>query len=404
MNRVTQCLTHNFNCITNKKCHSMNHMNCLKYMDINSSYRDRNKYPNPCDFVIPYRGSKEYSDDYFFNDPVLSSTPYSAASSIIPPLITQNTTASQTDIVLDPRETGISNYYIFSYLEINNEYHKIIQYNGTTFTATVDIPFITPVIALTLNYTIRKTKPTLTTNITINNINYINCVDKIDLLTALPNNGSFNNLYFRFLNGNLENTYCKIVDYNNSTLVASIQPGINQNRFIGGGADIIEVSQNTEDNSKNIFYRTLGAPNVRYYELTLQYLTLPNLVVDGLRGGLLDNYPFVYVHIYNDGFQQSINVMYSNNLNSGQAIFKVPIDKNLYNRPTSFYTLKPTTQNQIIAFNPMQDLRFKITLPSGLTLKYKTPDTLSPFEPNPLVQISLLVSIKPVEKYDVNCC
>jgi hypothetical protein len=135
----------------------------------------------------------------------------------------------------------------------------------------------------------------------------------------------------------------------------------------------------------------------------LQYLTLPNLVVEGLRGGLLDNYPFVYVHIYNDGFQQSVNVMYSNNLNSGQAIFKVPIDKNLYNRPTAFYTLKPTTQNQIIAFNPTQDLRFKITLPSGLTLKYSTPDNYAPFEPNPFVQISLQVSIKPVEKYDVNC-
>ena len=248
---------------------------------------------------------------FIFNDPVLSSTPYSAASSTSPPLITQNTTTSQSIIVLDPRETNISNYYIFSYLEINNEYHQIIQYNGINFTATVDIPFITPVIGLTVNYTIRKTKPTLTTNITINNVNYINCVDKINLLTALQNNGSFNNLYFRFLNGNLENTYCKIVDYNNSTLVATIQPGINQSRFIGGGADIIEVSQNTEDNSKNIFYRTLGPPNVRYYELSLQYLTLPNLVVQGLRGGLLDNYPFVYVHIYNDGFQQSVNVMYS---------------------------------------------------------------------------------------------
>jgi hypothetical protein len=110
------------------------------------------------------------------------------------------------------------------------------------------------------------------------------------------------------------------------------------------------------------------------------------------------------VHIYNEGFQQSYNVLYSNNLNANQAIFKVPIDKNLYNRPTSFYTLKPMTQNQIIPFNPMQDLRFKITLPSGLTLKYTTPDNFSPFEPNPLVQISLQVSIKPVEKYDVNNC
>jgi hypothetical protein len=394
------CLTHNFNYVTNKKCHSMNHMNCLKYMDINSSFRDRNKYPNPCDFVIPYRGSKEYSEEYFYNDPVLTSTPYSDASSQIPPLLTQLTSTS-SNVVLDLRETSIPNYYILSYLEINNEFHQIIQYNGTNKTATLDKPFITPVIGVP--YKIRKTIPTLTTNITINNINDINLVDKINLLTALPNMGSYNDLYFRFTNGILKDTYCKIVNYNNSTLNASIQPAINQSKFIGGGADIIEISQKTEDNSTNIYYRTLGPPNVRYYEISLQYLTLPNLVVEGLRGGLLDNYPFVYVHIYNDGFQQSVNVMYSNNLNSGQAIFKVPIDKNLYNRPTAFYTLKPTTQNQIIAFNPTQDLRFRITLPSGLTLKYSTPDNYAPFEPNPFVQISLQVSIKPVEKYDVNC-
>jgi hypothetical protein len=397
---MKNCISHNFN-FNLKKCHSMNHMNCLKYMDIYSSYRDRNRYPNPCDFVIPYRGSKEYSEDYFFNDPVLTSTPYTGASSTVPPLLTQ-AGSTPTNIILDPRETNISNYYILSYLEINNEYHKIIQYNGSTFTITVDTPFITPVIGV--NYTIRKTIPTLITNITINNVNSINCVDKINLLSAIPNISNLDNLYFRFLNGTLKNKYYRINDYNKSTLVASIQPCINQVNFLGAGLDQIEISQYTEDNSKNIFYRTLGPPNVRYYEICLQYLILPNLVVEGLRGGLLDNYPFVYVHIYNEGFQQSYNVLYSNNLNANQAIFKVPIDKNLYNRPTSFYTLKPMTQNQIIPFNPMQDLRFKITLPSGLTLKYTTPDNFSPFEPNPLVQISLQVSIKPVEKYDVNLC
>ena len=396
---MQNCLTHNFNIYKNKKCHSMSHMNCLKYMDINSSYRNRNKYPNPCDFVIPYRGSQDYSSEYFFNDPILTSTPYSNATTITPPLTTQ-VGSTPVNIILDSRETSISNYYIFSFLEINNEYHKIIQYNGSTLTATVDTPFITPVIGV--NYTVRETIPTLTTNITVNNTNFLNCVDKINLLTALSNIGTYDNLYFRFLNGILTNTYYKIVDYNSSTSVATIQPNINQTKFIGGGTDLIEISQYTEDNAKNLFYRTLGPPNVRYYELSLQYITLPNLVVDGLRGGLLDNYPFIYVHIYNDGFQQSLNVMYSNNLNSGQAIFKVPIDKYLYNNPTSFYTLKPITQNQIIAFNPVQDLRFKITLPSGLTLKYTTPDNFAPFQPNPFVQISLQLSIKPVEKYDVN--
>jgi hypothetical protein len=159
-------------------------------MDINSSYRDRNKYPNPCEFVIPYRGSKEYSEDYFFNDPVLTSTPYSAASSTSPPLTTQ-VGSTPTSIILDLRETNISNFYILSYLEINNEYHRIIQYNGNTLTATVESAFITPVVGV--NYTIRKTIPTLTTNVTINNINFLNSVDKINLLTALPNIGTFNN-------------------------------------------------------------------------------------------------------------------------------------------------------------------------------------------------------------------
>ena len=110
----SNCLTHNFNYVKNKKCHSMNHMNCLKYIDINSSYRDRNKYPNPCDFVIPYRGFKEYSEDLFFNDPVLSSTPYTNASSIIPPLTTQ-IGSTPINIILDNRETNIPNYYILSY-------------------------------------------------------------------------------------------------------------------------------------------------------------------------------------------------------------------------------------------------------------------------------------------------
>lgn len=260
MYKNQQCLTHNYNNVTNKKCHSLNHMNCLKYMDINSAYRDRNKYPNPCDFVIPYRGSKDYSDDYFFNDPVLSSTPYSNASSISPPLTTQ-VGSTALNIILDTRETNISNYYIYSFLEINNEYHQIIQYNGNTKTATVDTAFTTPTVGVF--YTIRKTVPTLTTNITINNVNDINCVDKINLLTALPNIGTYNNLYFRFINGVLKDTYYKIVGYDNSSLVATIQPNINQTKFIGGGTDIIELSQKTDENSKNLFYRTLGPPNVK---------------------------------------------------------------------------------------------------------------------------------------------
>ena len=386
-----------------KKCHSLNHINTAKYMDINSAFRNRNAYPNPCDFVMPYRSSKEYRSEYFFDDPVLTSTPYTAASNTSPPLQTQ-IGSTLTSIILDPRETTIPNYYILSYLEINGEYREIIQYNGNTFTATVLYPFTVGTVGI--NYTIRKTIPTLITNINSVNVDINGLVNQIFLMNVPSpiNIDSYNALYFRFINGSLENSYYKITDYDPNLQIATIVPSIYQNSLIGGGFDEIEISQYTEENARYIRYRTLGPPNVRYYELTLEYLLLPNLLVKGARGGLLDNYPFVYVHIYNDGFQQSVNVMYSNNMKSNQSLFKVPIDKNLYNRPTNFYTLKPTTQKQIIAFNPVQDLRFKITLPDGTTLEYTTPDTQSPFEPNPLVQISAFVSIKPIEKYDVNVC
>jgi hypothetical protein len=394
-------------------CHSQSHDKCVKYLDINSSFRNRNQYPNPADFVIPIGMDERFvsicndncNSTLFFQDPVLTSVPYTQAKSTNPPLKTQ-VGSTFTKVVLDPREVNIYNYYIGSFLNIGNEYRQIIQYNKFTFVATVDSAF--SVSTSNVFYYIRKSVPTLITNIIVNiaEANYMNQINKMYFTSSIATNqnGSYEMLYFRFINGSLINTIYKILKYDGSTKLCTFEPGFNVSQILGGGLDQIEISRYTFNNSESVYYRTLGPTNVRFYELSMQYLCLPNLTVCGNNGGLLDSYPYVDVHLYNDGFQQTTNVMYSNNPNSSQAVFKIPIDKYLYNRPTNFYTLKPINQFQVIPFNPGQNLRFRIVLPNGTTLKYTTSDTFSPSAPNPLVQISAQFAIKPVANYDVNTC
>ena len=134
----------------------------------------------------------------------------------------------------------------------------------------------------------------------------------------------------------------------------------------------------------------------QYYELELKWLVLPNKTLMVAHGGTIDNYPYLYVLIYNDGEISTVNNLISNNPNSTLASFKVPVDKWLYDQPTSFFTLKPKQNKQIIRFSLDKDIRVTITTPDGTPLALSTPDNLSPLLPNPLLQVNLSLSIKPV--------
>ena len=86
--------------------------------------------------------------------------------------------------------------------------------------------------------------------------------------------------------------------------------------------------------------------------------------------------------------------MYSNNPNSIDALFKVPI--NLYFGVQSFYTLKDCKQKQTIQFNPVKDLFYALTLPNGEPIQFVEQDTMSPNPPDSLLQNSALFSIRKV--------
>ncbi len=127
--------------------------------------------------------------------------------------------------------------------------------------------------------------------------------------------------------------------------------------------------------------------------MDLHWLSVPNKPLNVGYGGLLMNYPYLYVHIYNEGKRETNQLLLSNNPNSILAIFKIPIDENC-GSDVNFLTLKSCRIKQTLRFEPDQDLRFTVTLPNGIPLSFSTADNFSPLAPNPYMQINALISLK----------
>ena len=91
------------------------------YYDIDSTFRNRELYPNSCDFVVPIQTSQSNT----LVDPVLLSTPYSFATGT-PTKIRNFTGTSGIWLELDLTEIDIDNFYIGSYLKIDLDMKKIL--------------------------------------------------------------------------------------------------------------------------------------------------------------------------------------------------------------------------------------------------------------------------------------
>ena len=170
--------------------------------------------------------------------------------------------------------------------------------------------------------------------------------------------------------------------------------------LLRGTPDSIEFNSQANENATTLFQNGVQAHNAQYYKIGLKYLVIPNRILNVSRGGHLDNYPYIYVQIYNDGNRGALNVISSSNPNAALAVFKCPIDKSLYDRPTSFFTLKIATKDQIVKFRPDQNIRITLSLPDGSIISNKSVDNLTPLFPNPLLQFNALFTLLPVDKYD----
>jgi guanyl-specific ribonuclease Sa len=178
--------------------------------------------------------------------------------------------------------------------------------------------------------------------------------------------------------------------------VFTVYPDFNlYNNGIGASIEILPFSR---DNFNPFVYTgsLVSQQEMVCYQVQLSTLTLPNATLAISQGGRIAFYPFVYVQLSNVSASGAglKNIIYSNNPNATNVIFRVPIYDVQNPLSTPFVRINGGSMPQTIKFKPNDNLYFKVTLSTGETFKTILEEWYSPSIPNPFSQITALFSFK----------
>jgi len=361
-------------------------------IDIDSTYRNRNLYPNPNSFVIPINYPDRNSNSSSSKDPISLGIPYTGSTLPVGSNVTG--TATINTIQLGTNEPSIDNYYVNEILQLSqfpNNFYTITNYDGTLKIATVS-PNFPSIPNLGQVYYTRGAIPFFSGTVNTSVITPTYSSFALNSSASIDSN-LYRNSYVYFSSGSNIGLSRLISSYNGLTKVvtlASPLPNIPANN------DILDLNSFSRDNASTLIYSNNinSTSGSNYYEIELIWLSVPNKLISSGYGGKLDAYPYIYVELYNAGNQLSNQVMYSNNPNSINALFKVPVNE--YFGDTYFLTLKDCKQKQTIQFKPDQDLIFNLKLPDGQLIEFSEIDNFSPKSPNPLLQVNASIKIRKV--------
>jgi hypothetical protein len=385
-----------------------------KYLELDSTYRNRNQYPNPSDFVVPYQISGSYNNCIDAFDPVCQSAPFEMGNGAI--------VVSPTTITLIPLvSSSTDNFYVNQYIGLIDtsvtpnliQYSKISNYVGLTRTVTV-LGNLT--ISLGAHpYMIRKQLPV---DISYNTVNQVSSLIPMTLITAFtsteitlqPTSSSEQDAYVgmmvRLYNLGTEE-YKIITAYNETTKVITVsRPFVNTFTT----SDYYEILPFTRDNLKPLKYQGTATQNqavcyaVRLVNISIPFIirsytdanfveTDERAIIDVANGGTIDQYPFFYVCLYSDIHKDNIQSIVSNNPNTSYALFRVPVSSGDTPGPKKIMSqtcFSRCDMCPVIKFLPNDTFHMTILLPNGEVLSFKQKDNVSPKEPNYKLQISAL--------------
>lgn len=353
-----------------------------KYIDVDSTYRNRVNYPLQSNFIINFNKTGRITNLNNSTDPIALSAPFLNGTS---------QTGSTTTVVLG---TGspIDNFYINDYIGVNfpgqitNQYRQVIGYTGSTSTAIVNSPYSSSTTHL--NYTIRQGLPSfegyLSTGSTSSTLLLSNAIPSV-----------VNTSLIRITTGSNVNQIRPIYNmlFTGNVFQVNILPSLPNTPI--PVLDLYEILPFTYDNNVPLIYSgTTNANQAVCYRCTLLYLVIPYTTLASSYGGNITNYPYVYVGLTNTSQKADDQPIYSNNPNSKNALFKVPIEVPQYAGVVQFVTLDNFAMTQTIKFKPNDSLQFTVQTPDGQYIQFSQADNFSPLAPNPLLQISALFEIE----------
>lgn len=157
---------------------------------------------------------------------------------------------------------------------------------------------------------------------------------------------------------------------------------------------IYELLPFSYDNAQNYFFSgsRLSQEASACSEVEIVDIILPNVPLKTGSRSALYPYFFVNVESTNASFNSS-NSIYSNNPNSRRSNFLVPL-RDISNPFATAFIKLDSSMTPTLKFNPKEPLSFTLTLPDGTLFQTLEDDTQSPLPPNPLLQITLILSVK----------
>lgn len=378
---------------------------------VDSSYRNRRKFPNQADFVIPFTGKSDLSS---VEDPILAS--YSVFSQVagvvsaaLPgvypapayPAPFEDYYFSQVVINL---VDNIPNLYVGQYLYIPGRgSQKIVALFPNTpvigqATVFVEGQYLVLPVAGD-DYYIRQFVPDPFYNGPppfpgLAGVGALPTRDFILPGTAVPVNDYYKGMYLVPLSGPNVGFVRPIVSYDGTTLSGSVA-AFPFPMAAGMAFEILKVLRNNETPWQ---YGGSIATESSFanYKITLCYLMLPNKEVFSGWGGTMEDYPYVTIKFQPVDGGSSFNSIQSNNpFTTGTTIMShIQPERNgakfIVNRGCC-------CDGAVVKLSPACDIRVTVYLPNGDILKYDPTMENYQFQPaNPEYQISMFLQIQKV--------
>lgn len=159
----------------------------------------------------------------------------------------------------------------------------------------------------------------------------------------------------------------------------------------------LEILKFSHDNEHSLNYTgsTVSQNEMVCYAIQLISLTLPNIPLRNEIGGLISFYPYVYVELSNVTAPSSGSkgVIYSNNPNSNNALFRVNISDINEPRRSRFIKLSGDGAVQTVKFKPNDNLHFRVYLQDGTLFQTELQDFAPPLHPDFFVQVGACFAI-----------
>lgn len=130
------------------------------------------------------------------------------------------------------------------------------------------------------------------------------------------------------------------------------------------------------------------------YEIKLLNLILPNQTLQTGEGSRIAFYPYVYIQLSTVGSTGSglKNIIYSNNPNSRNMLFRAPVTDVADPIITTHINLYGDDMAQVLKFKINESMKFSVRLQNGDIYKTVDSEQFSPYIPNPNIQITALFS------------